>query len=136
MKRFITQEAIILGVCCPSTSLPASAVKFDVGSMEGSFSSNFSVGASWRTQDPSNRVVSPGNTDGEGRAASSTADDGNLNFEKGDMYSLLFKGVHDLRIENDKWGVFTRFKYWYDYALDKSGYPMAMRPISTRPMPG
>jgi hypothetical protein len=96
----------------------ANAVKFDVGPLEGNLTSNFSVGASWRTEDPSNRVISPGNTNGVGRASSSTADDGNLNYDQGDMYSFLFKGVHDLRLEGDNYGFFTRFKYWYDYALD------------------
>lgn len=111
--------AITLGLGAALFCGSAAAAKFDVGPLEGSFTSNFSVGASWRTQDPSNRVVSPGNTDGEGRASSSTADDGNLNYDKGDMYSFLFKGVHDLRLEGDNFGFFTRFKYWYDYALDR-----------------
>jgi Protein of unknown function (DUF1302) len=110
--------SIILGLGASLLTANASAVQFDLGPLEGNFSSNFSVGASWRTQDPSNRVVSPGNTNGEGRASSGTADDGNLNYDEGDMYSFLFKGVHDLRLEGDNYGVFTRFKYWYDYALD------------------
>jgi len=97
----------------------AHAVQFDLGPFEGSFTSTLSAGASWRTEDPSDRVVSPGNTNGRGRAASSTADDGNLNYDQGDMYSLLVKGVHDLRLDADRYGFFTRFKYWYDYALDK-----------------
>ena len=101
----------------------AAAVSFELGPLEGNFSSNFSLGASWRTQDPSNRVVSPGNTQGEGRASSSTADDGNLNYSSGDMYSFIFKGVHDLRLDADNYGFFTRFKYWYDDALAEDHAP-------------
>ena len=97
----------------------ANAAKFDLGPFEGNFTSNFSVGASWRTEDPSKRVVSPGNTNGEGRASSSTADDGNLNYDQGDMYSMLFKGIHDLRLDSEHFGMFTRVKYFYDYVLDK-----------------
>ncbi len=93
----------------------ASAVTFDLGPFEAKLLSRVSAGASWRTQDPSNRVVSPGNTMGEGRASSSTADDGNLNYEKGDMYSLLIRGLHDLDLNAGNWGVFTRVKWWYDY---------------------
>ncbi|MEH6588669.1 MAG: DUF1302 domain-containing protein [Halioglobus sp.] len=100
-------------------SNPAAAIKFNWGDIEGTFTSNFSVGASWRTEDASNRVLSPGNTDGEGRASSSTADDGNLNYDKGDMYSTLFKGVHDLDLTTGNFGMFTRVKYWYDYELAK-----------------
>ncbi|MEH6581537.1 MAG: DUF1302 domain-containing protein [Halioglobus sp.] len=95
----------------------AQAVKFDWGNIEGTFTSNFSVGASWRTEDASNRVISPGNTDGEGRASGSVTDDGNLNYDQGDMYSLLFKGVHDLDLNAGNFGFFTRVKYWYDYEL-------------------
>ncbi|MFK7975250.1 MAG: DUF1302 domain-containing protein, partial [Halioglobus sp.] len=96
----------------------SNAVDFKLGSLEGNLTSNLSVGASWRAQDPSNRVLAPGNTAGEGRGASSTADDGNLNYDKGDMFSFIFKGVHDVRLDGDRFGFFTRFKYWYDYALE------------------
>ncbi|MEO1081625.1 MAG: DUF1302 domain-containing protein [Pseudomonadota bacterium] len=88
---------------------------FDLGPFEAKLISRVSVGASWRTQDPSSRVVTPGNTQGEGRASSPTADDGNLNYEKGDMYSLLFRGLHDLDLNAGNWGFFTRVKWWYDY---------------------
>lgn len=96
----------------------ASAADFELGPLNGSITSNLSVGASWRAQDPSDRVLAPGNTDGSGRGSSSTADDGNLNYDKGDMFSFIFKGVHDVRLEGDGYGFFTRFKYWYDYALE------------------
>jgi hypothetical protein len=110
---------LALALLALATAAPAHAVKFELGNFEGSFVSNLSLGASWRTQDPDFGVLTPGNTDGKGRASSSTADDGNLNYDKGDLYSLLIKGVHDLQLSNDRIGVFTRFKYWYDYALDE-----------------
>lgn len=108
---------LAVAVLAASLAVPASAVTFDLGPFEGNFTSSLSLGGSWRTQDPSNRVVTPGNTDGEGRASSSTADDGNLNYDKGDMYSFLFKGVHDLDLNAGNYGVFTRVKYWYDFEL-------------------
>ena len=114
LPRITTMAAAVL-----AASLPASAfaVGFELGPFEGKITSNFSVGASWRTEDASNRVLSPGNTNGEGRGSSSTADDGNLNYDKGDMYSMLFKGVHDLDLNADTFGFFARVKYWYDYEL-------------------
>ncbi len=96
---------------------PAYAIKFNWGDIEGTFTSTFSVGASWRTEDASNRVISPGNTLGKGRAAGGVTDDGNLNYDKGDMFSALFKGVHDLDLNAGNYGFFTRVKYWYDYEL-------------------
>lgn len=112
-----TTSHLAAGVLAASLAAPAFAVKFDVGPFEGTFTSTFSVGASWRTEDPSKRVISPGNTDGKGRASSSTADDGNLNYDQGDMYSFLWKGVHDLDLNTENYGFFTRVKYWYDYEL-------------------
>lgn len=93
----------------------AHAATFDLGPFEAKIISRVSVGASWRTEDPSLRVVSPGNTQGRGRASGPTADDGNLNYEKGDMYSLLIRGLHDFDLNAGNWGVFTRVKWWYDY---------------------
>ena len=115
--------ALACAAAAASLSPHAVALKFNWGELEGTFNSNFSVGASWRTEDPSLRVVSPGNTDGKGRAASSVTDDGNLNYDEGDMYSLLFKGVHDFDLTNGAFGVFTRFKYWYDHELAEGNVP-------------
>jgi hypothetical protein len=108
-----------LSIACTTASLliavPAHAVKFNWGDIEGTFTSNFSVGASWRMEDADNDHLSPGNTNGEGRASVSTTDDGNLNYDKNDAFSTLFKGVHDLDLNAGRFGVFTRVKYWYDY---------------------
>lgn len=35
------------------------------------------------------------------------------------MYSLIFKGIHDFELSKNDTGVFTRVKYWYDYAVEK-----------------
>ncbi|MBM7424247.1 DUF1302 domain-containing protein [Spongiibacter marinus] len=110
-----------LAVCISALTLgvpiQSQALTFNWGEIEGSFNSTLSLGASWRAEDPDEDYLSPGNTNGKGRASVSTTDDGNLNYDKGDMYSLLFKGVHDLELSLDNIGLFTRFKYWYDYAL-------------------
>lgn len=126
--RFTAQKSKLVLACASavaaaSLSPQAMALKFNWGELEGTFNSNLSVGASWRTEDPSLRVVSPGNTDGKGRASSSVTDDGNLNYDEGDMFSMLFKGVHDFDLTNGNFGVFTRFKYWYDYELAEGNVP-------------
>lgn len=118
MNRSPAPSALYLALTSLAlTAAPAHSVDFELGPLDAKLTSTLSVGASWRTEDASNRVITPGNTNGEGRASSGTADDGNLNYDKGDMYSLLFKGVHDLDISGQNWGFFTRFKYWYDYEL-------------------
>ena len=99
-------------------ALPAQAIKFSVGEVDASFISDISVGASWRMEDPDKDFLSPGNTNGEGRASTSTTDDGNLNYDDGDLYSMQVRGLHDLELTYNNFGVFTRVKWWYDYALD------------------
>ena len=106
---------LAVAVAAATLSAGAHAVKFDMGPFEGTLTSRLSLGASWRTEDPSNRVVTPGNTAGAGRASAGTTDDGNLNYDKGDMYSMLFRGLHDLDLNAGRMGLFTRVKYWYDH---------------------
>jgi hypothetical protein len=101
---------------------PASAVDFRFGNLDGSFSSNVSVGTSWRVEDIDPSLVFSGNLEG-GRASTSVTDDGNLNFRKGDMTSFIVKGVHELELRGESAGFFTRFKYWYDLELSEGERP-------------
>jgi hypothetical protein len=112
----VKKLVLAIGAASLCTALPAQAVKFSWGEVDGSFTSNLTVGASWRMEDADKDLLSPGNTNGKGTASTSTSDDGNLNFDKNDMYSMQFKGVHDLELTSGNFGFFTRFKYWYDYA--------------------
>lgn len=115
--RHISSPAILAAAVAMASAMPAQAVKFSLGELDGTFTSNLSVGASWRMEDADWDHLSPGNTNGRGKASVSTTDDGNLNYDKNDMYSMLLKGVHDLEISGETFGVFTRVKYWYDYAI-------------------
>jgi len=68
-------------------------------------------------------LVTPGSAPGFGMASTGTADDGDLNFEDGDIYSLIFKGVHDFELRKGDFGLFLRGKYWYDQELEKGNRP-------------
>jgi len=110
-------------------TLPAVAGEFQWGDWEGSFNSQISLGASWRMSDMEPLLVTPGNTrsaenpQGFGTASTGTADDGNLNFDDGDVYSLILKGVHDFELRKGDFGVFLRAKYWYDEELENGKRP-------------
>ncbi len=111
---------MLLASC--ALSLPASAVEFQWGDVEGSFNSQISIGASWRMESQDPRLVTFGNrpdiaTTPSIGASTGTADDGNANFDDGDVYSLILKGVHDLELRKGDFGVFLRGKYWYDEEL-------------------
>jgi hypothetical protein len=106
---------LLLASC--ALSFPAAALEFTWGEVEGSFNSQISIGSSWRMEGQDPQLVTPGNRPGFGLASTSTGDDGNLNFEDGDAYSVILKGVHDLELRKGDFGLFLRGKYWYDSEL-------------------
>lgn len=104
-----------LAVSLASTlAAPAFGVNFNIGEIEGQFDSSLSVGASWsmRSADPDLIGVNNG-----GDGLSQTTDDSRQNFKKGETFSKIFKGIHDLELKYGDTGVFVRGKYWYDFEL-------------------
>jgi hypothetical protein len=99
------------------------AGEFEWGEFEGSFNSQISLGSSWRMSDRDARLVTPGNSPGFGTASTNTADDGDMNFDDGDVFSLILKGVHDFELRKGDFGVFLRAKYWYDEELENGKRP-------------
>ena len=96
--------AIVSGLTL--TSAVSHGVEFFMD-VEGSFSSQLSIGSSWRMSGPDEALLLPGNNN-----------DGNANFEKGDAFSQIIKGSHDLHLRSGDHGVFIRGKYWHDFALE------------------
>ncbi|UTW06905.1 DUF1302 domain-containing protein [Pseudomonas benzenivorans] len=104
-----------LAVSLASTlAAPAFGVTFNIGEIEGQFDSSLSVGASWsvRSADPD---LIGSNNGGDG--LSQTTDDSRQNFKRGETFSKIFKGIHDLELKYGDTGVFVRGKYWYDFEL-------------------
>ncbi len=114
---------IVMAISAVLMSFPAAAIKFNWGDIEGTFTSTLSVGVSWRAEAPDPDLLSPGNTNGIGRASASVTDDGNLNFSKNEPYSLVIKGFHDLDLAYKNVGLFSRVKYWYDEELKSGSRP-------------
>ncbi|MBM7061734.1 DUF1302 domain-containing protein [Pseudomonas sp. UL073] len=115
------------GVCRPARlaaaitlglTTHAYAFTFSLGEIEGQFDSSLSVGASWAVRSPDPDFISNGNVSGlRGESATRTADDNRQNFKKGETFSKIFKGLHDLELKYGDSGVFVRGKYWYDFEL-------------------
>ena len=101
-----------------AAALPAHAVRFDIGELEGQFDSSISIGSSWATASPDKDFIWA-NSGGNANAANT--DDNRLNFDKGDAFSTIFKGIHDLSLQYGSTGFFLRGKYWYDFEL-KDGH--------------
>ena len=101
--------AIVLG-----TAAPAQAVNFNIGEIEGQLDSSLSVGASWSMRSADPDLIGEANG---GTGFTQTGDDGRLNFKKGETFSKIFKGIHDLELKYGDTAVFVRGKYWYDFEL-------------------
>lgn len=112
---FWRRAKLPLAVSLASTlASPAFGVSFNIGEIEGQFDSSLSVGASWSTANPNQNLIGANNG---GKGLSQTSDDGHLNFKKGETFSKIFKGIHDLELKYGDTGVFVRGKYWYDFEL-------------------
>ena len=115
VNQFWRRARLPLAVSLASTLAgPAFGVSFNIGEIEGSFDSSLSVGASWSTAKPNQDLIGANNG---GRGLSQTSDDGHLNFKRGETFSKIFKGIHDLELKYGDTGVFVRGKYWYDFEL-------------------
>lgn len=122
---------------------PAQAATFNFGDVEVVFDSTFSYGASWRTEErnwdtiakvnhprfnwtgynaATNVIYPASDIWAQPGAYSSNGDAGNLNFDRGDMFSSLFKGLHELSIKKDNIGFFSRFMYFYDTAMNRGSF--------------
>jgi hypothetical protein len=121
----------------------ANAARFELGDVDISFDSTFSVGSSWRVEDrnwdanvgKSNNAnngidfrgfslldptFEPSKEDiwKQGAGSHSTnGDNGNLNYNAGESFSKVLKGSHDLDISYQNVGIFVRGMYYYDYAM-------------------
>jgi len=110
----LTKVAAAIGLSIAAMT-NVQAVDYQSDNWKLSFDSTWSVGASWRLEDPDPKFIGIANG---GTAFSTNGDDGDLNFEQGDAFSKVVKGLHELDINyKDDFGLFTRFRYFYDSAL-------------------
>ena len=140
------KSPLALGVASALLALsvvPAQAATFDVGNFQVVFDSTFSYGASIRTEErnwdtiakvnhprfdwtgynaATNLIYQPADIWAQPGGYSSNGDAGNLNFDRGDMFSSLFKGLHELSITKDNIGFFGRFMYFYDFAMNDGDF--------------
>jgi len=115
---------LVLPVCAALLTVTANAQEVQIKS--ASFTTNFTIssGLSVRMEDPSADSIWVGNgtRNGEtGSALAATQDDGNLNFEKGDIVNapVTVIGDFDYNVE-DEYGLFVRVKAVQDLALTRN----------------
>ncbi len=123
-------------------SFGGNAASFELGNFEIKFDSTFSAGASYRIEDRDFSLISKTNNQqfdwsgykayapnyantevwGSSGSYSSNGDLSNLNYDPGEAFSQVIKGLHDLTIEGDGYGAFVRFMYYKDFAVEGIGY--------------
>ncbi|GAA6132682.1 DUF1302 domain-containing protein [Halopseudomonas sabulinigri] len=108
--RTICAFPVFLGLCGVFAT-PAFALNFTLGEVEGQLDSVLSIGSSWSTQSREQELLA------------SSGDDGRRNFDKGDAFSTVFKGIHDLDLRYHDSGVLVRGRYWYDFELADGDHP-------------
>jgi len=134
--------AASISIALLSLSAPSIYAKnFQLGDVDISFDSTFSVGASLRVENrdwdanigksnnenngfdfsqyhPSLNVTPDAATVWNGAGSYSTnSDNGDLNFDSGDSFSKIIKGTHDLEIRYNNIGLFARGTYFYDFEM-------------------
>lgn len=135
-----TPLAICLAGFLSVTTAPLQAAQWSDGDWSVTFDSNFSFGTSIRVEDRDERFIGKNNdvsldwsqytttnpnynsafvweNPGNNGSYSANGDLGNLNFNQGQAFSTIFKGVHELDIAYDNMGVFIRGMYFYDFEL-------------------
>jgi hypothetical protein len=113
--------------------MPVQAANFQIGDFDLSVNSTVSAGTSFRVEGQDRALYQSANTNAAGETGtgrSNTGDDGNLNFQKGDTFSTIIKGVHDFELKKDNYGFFTRVKWFYDHTLNNKDVHHGHEPTS------
>jgi hypothetical protein len=140
--------AAAVAICLFATPL-AQAFDFEKGGLSGSLDSVVSYGVSVRADDPADNLIGKATLNpliaGAGQVIpflpasintypgsavqlaapgrlSGNRDDGNIKYDKGDLFSNAFKITSDLEMNYGNWGVFARASYFYDFTNTQSKY--------------
>ncbi|GIU47942.1 hypothetical protein TUM4438_28220 [Shewanella sairae] len=147
VKNGFNKSTLALGIVAAlsfGTSNHANAVSFNWGEVEGTFDSTWTAGASWRTEgrDWDNQIgkVNHPRFDWSGYSAfgntkyssaeiwaqpgsySSNGDLSNLLYAQGDTTSEIFKGLHELSLKYQNFGLFARGMYFYDRKMNDGDF--------------
>ena len=127
----------LLALAVAGLSFQTQAANFQLGDVNVNVNSQLTLGTSWRMQSRDYDYVARGTADAMGKDpdanasyqghSSSNTDDGNMNFDRGDIISQTITGSHSFSFTHNDYrnvGANLGFRYWYDRALDRlSGSP-------------
>ncbi|MCL1137144.1 DUF1302 domain-containing protein [Shewanella pneumatophori] len=147
VKNGFNKSTLALGIVAAlgfGMTNQANAVSFNWGDVEGTFDSTWTAGASWRVEgrDWDNQIgkVNHPRFDWSGYSAfgdtkyssaeiwaqpgsySSNGDLSNLLYSQGDTTSEIFKGLHELSLKYQNFGLFARGMYFYDRKMNDGDF--------------
>ena len=123
------RSLIFLTAACGAglTPLSGQAVPFVVNEdIVGVWNNLIVVGAAVRAKDPDKQLVGFNNAPeyAGAKGAVGVADDGNLNYHKGDVISSPITYITDLELNyQGKYGVYGKVRSWYDYVGEERNVP-------------
>lgn len=101
-------------------SIPAHAFQFDVtDEVTASVDTTLTYGAMWRVTAQDKNLLAPTNG---GVRNSANYDNGNANYERGDLVSSLFKMTNDVSLDYKNFGAFFRVLSFYDHAIQNKDF--------------
>ena len=112
--QFKSYTLSVMLACMASTPVYAFEFKNEAGDVTGNFDTTVSFGASVRAASRDPALVSIANG---GTSRDPNGDDGNLNYDKGDVFSAAVKATHELDLKRGNLGFFGRASYFYDEAV-------------------
>lgn len=127
LARRVRLQAALLMAVFTLTPVFLGAIEFDLlnGKVSGHFDTTVSVGVSWRVADPDLSLIGTANG---GTGNSLNGDDGNLNYDAGDIFSENLKVLHEISFDYDDYFVFIRGFYFSDFAIREGDVLKAGRP--------
>lgn len=158
-SRIIKKSPLAVGLALAvALNAPVQSKTWDVGNVSITLDSTFSLGTGirvegrdfdkigksnqpnldWTGYEASGNIIYSGEDiwaiNADRGAYSNNSDNGNLNYDEGEMFSLLFKGVHELEVNYENVGLFVRGMYFYDAKVEDGN--LAWRnPLSSQ-LPG
>lgn len=105
-----------------SLAVPAQALPFNIGGLEGQLDSQLTLSSRWATASADRDLIGASNG---GRAPAASGDDGRLNFKRGETFSKRFSGQHALELKSGASGLLLSGRYWYDFELQDEARPFA-----------
>ncbi|WP_286715782.1 DUF1302 family protein [Marinobacter sp. tcs-11] len=123
MKRV---HATLVAAIASAVHLPVHALSFDPGGgVSVDLDTTLGYDAQWRMERQDSKVLSAGGN----QIVALVTDDGNRNFDKGDMIQNRVSFGSDLDINYGSGGVFLRARGWYDEVYDDRALAEQSNPI-------